>query len=294
MRRMTETYREKLVYTESEDGYLLEGAQFTPDGGGRAKLPVVWIHGFSGRFYEQHTVAIGRRLAERGHLFVTGNNRGHHLGTNLVNLRSAGFGTPGSSMLAGAWWEEFEESPSDYAAWVGFAVAQGFPRVVLAGHSLGALKVIYYGGTRSDDRLAGIVSASGPVRLGQRMRESADRIATAEKMVAEGRGTELLPSDGTPMSTSAQTLVSRAKVGMDLYGIDTANAPVSRIRCPLLFILGSEEPGIGVRDDLAILRRNARSASRTDELYVEGANHIYTGCELAVADGVGDWVASLG
>src|SRR5918912_346151 len=71
---------EKLVSTETEDGYVLEGAQFTPADGGRARLPIVWMHGFTGRFYEQHTVAIGRRLAARGHVFITGNNRGHDLG----------------------------------------------------------------------------------------------------------------------------------------------------------------------------------------------------------------------
>ncbi len=284
---MSETWRERLVYTETEDGYLLEGAQFTPDDGGKGALPIVWMHGFTGRFYEQHTVAIGRRLAARGHTFITGNNRGHHLGANVVNTKGGPF------LQGGAWWEKFEEAPRDYAAWVRFAVAQGYPKVVLAGHSLGALKVIYYGATARDERLAAIISASGPVYLGARMRENAERVALARRMVAEGRGTDLLPSDGTPFSTSAQTLVSRADVGMDLYGLDGGDPPVARIDHPLLFILGSEEPMIGVRADLATLRRNARSAPRTDELYVEGANHVYTGRELAIADGIGDWVATL-
>ena len=30
------------------------------------------MHGFTGRFYEQHQVAIGRRLADTGHTFITG------------------------------------------------------------------------------------------------------------------------------------------------------------------------------------------------------------------------------
>ena len=37
---MPEPHAEQLVYTESEDGYLLEGALFTPDSGGRTELPV--------------------------------------------------------------------------------------------------------------------------------------------------------------------------------------------------------------------------------------------------------------
>jgi pimeloyl-ACP methyl ester carboxylesterase len=285
---MTETHREKLVYTESEDGYLLEGAVFTPADGGRGKLPVVWMHGFTGRFYEQHTVAIGRRLAARGHVFVTGNSRGHHLGANVVNLRG------GEHMHGGAWWEQFDEAPLDYAGWIGFTAGLGFAKVVLVGHSLGAMKAVYYMGTRGDDRVAGLVSASGPLRIHERMRESPERLRLAEGMVAEGRGRELLPNDGVSLPGSAQTLAARARVGMDVYGLDAADAPVSKVRCPILFVLGSEEPGIAVEGDLPTLRANAGAASRVDTLYLPGANHVYTGHERGVADGIADWVERLG
>ena len=114
---MVQTHTEQLVSTESEDGYLLEGALFTPSQGEGGKLPVVWMHGFTGRFYEQHTVAIGRRLAARGHAFVTGNNRGHHLGATIVNLRG------GEGLRGGGWWELFDACLFDYSAWIGFAVS---------------------------------------------------------------------------------------------------------------------------------------------------------------------------
>ena len=279
---------EKLVYTESEDGYLLEGATIAPDDGGRDKLPVVWMHGFTGRFYEQHTVAIGRRLAERGHLFVTGNNRGHHLGANVVNKRG------GEHMRGGAWFEKFDESPRDYAAWIGFAVALGFPRVVLVGHSLGAIKAVHYVAERQDERVAALVSASGPIHIGGRIRQATEQVALAEKMVAEGRGLEIVPSEIAPMSVSAQTVLARARTNMDVYGIYGDDKPIARVRCPVLFVLGSNEPNIAVQADLPTLVANAGASSRADTLYVEGADHVYTGRELAVADGIGDWLEQLG
>ena len=279
---------EKLVYTESDDGYLLEGATFTPDDGGRGKLPVVWMHGFTGRFYEQHTVAIGRRLAARGHVFVTGNNRGHHLGASIVNLRGA------ENMRGGAWWEKFDESPRDYSAWVGFAVGLGFPRVALVGHSLGALKAVHYMAERQDERVAALVSASGPVHVGGRVREATDQVALAEKMVAEGRGLDIVPNDVAPMAVSAQTVLARARSNLDVYGLYAPDPPISKVRSPVLFVLGSDEPNIGVEADLATLRRNASASGRVDTLYVEGADHIYTNRELAVADGIGDWLERLG
>jgi pimeloyl-ACP methyl ester carboxylesterase len=284
---MTDTHSEKLVYTESGDGYVLEGALFVPADGGHGKLPVVWMHGFTGRFYEQHQVAIGRRLAARGHVFVTGNNRGHHFGANVANMRG------GPNLWAGAWWEKFEDCPFDYSAWIGFTVALGFSRVILIGHSLGAMKAVYYMGTCQDERVAALVSASGPVRLGQWLHAAPERLALAERLVAEGRGHELLADDSAPVTTSAQTLVSRANTNMDVYGLDRADAPVGQIRCPVLFVLGSAEPNIATAEDLPILSQNARSASRVDTLYVEGANHIYYSHELDVADGIGDWIDQL-
>lgn len=284
---MTETHTEQLVSTDSEDGYLLDGALFRPNDGGQGKLPVVWLHGFTGRFYEQHTVIIGRRLAARGRVFVSGNNRGHHLGANLVNVHG------GEDRRAGAWWEEFDECPFDYSAWIGFAVRLGFPRVVLAGHSLGAIKAVYYQGTCQDERVAALISASGPVRVGRRLAAAPERVHLAERLVAEGRGQDLLPPDAGGRITSAQTLVSRARTNLDVYGLDRADAPLAHIRCPVLFVLGSEEPDVGTAADLPLLRQNARSASAVETLYVEGANHVYRDRALAVADGIGNWLDRL-
>src|SRR4051812_22776955 len=130
---MSPAHSEELVYTETDDGYLLEGAMFTPTTPTN-KPTVVWMHGFTGRFYEQHQVAIGRSLADRGYPFITGNNRGHHLGAYIVNLRG------GEGLLGGGWWEDFAECRLDYSAWITFALSHGASRLVLAGHSLGCVK----------------------------------------------------------------------------------------------------------------------------------------------------------
>src|SRR5438093_6366178 len=120
---------------------------------------VVWMHGFTGRFSEPHQIRIGRYLAERGHRFVSGNNRGHDFSARLV-------GEPGGEFrLGGGWWELVSESWLDVKAWLDFASTALSPRrLVLAGHSYGAVKVTWYQGDRQDPRLAGLISASGPVR----------------------------------------------------------------------------------------------------------------------------------
>src|SRR5579859_2218709 len=97
----TKPYSEELVQTQAGDGVELAGAVIRPGSVAEVKpLPIVWIHGFTGRFYEPHALVIGRRLAERGYVFVTGKNRGHDYGA-VLHVRAAG-----EERLGGAGWEK--------------------------------------------------------------------------------------------------------------------------------------------------------------------------------------------
>jgi predicted alpha/beta-fold hydrolase len=74
-------YEEELVATRAEDGVPLEGIVVRPRSGEVRPLAIVWVHGNTGRFYEHHALAIGRDLAARGFVVVSGNNRGHDWGS---------------------------------------------------------------------------------------------------------------------------------------------------------------------------------------------------------------------
>src|SRR5262249_23605442 len=109
----------------------------------------------------------------------------------------------------GAGWERFEEAPRDVAAWLDLASDALGGKVVLAGHSAGAQRIVLFGAEHAaDGPVAGIVLASpdlhGLLLPGE--------LATAQRLVAEGRGLEVLPAQ--PFAPwyrqSAQTVVSRA------------------------------------------------------------------------------------
>lgn len=279
---------EEIVWIRTDDGIRHDGVVIRPTGPPTGTA-VVWMHGFTGHFSEPHQITIGRYLAERGHLFVSGNNRGHHHGASLGQRE----GTP---LMGGAWWELVSESWLDVKAWLDFAETLRPARLVLAGHSYGALKVTWYQGERQDPRLAGLISASGPVRPPGRRPELGEPLALAQRMVAEGRGLDLLPfgSTGRPGGTlSAQTLVDREKSLVDVYGVESGDSPLSKVRCPFLAILGTNEPQIGSPADLDMLKRNARSSSRADTALIEGADHVYTGREEAVAQAIYEWLGRL-
>jgi hypothetical protein len=91
------SHSEELVWIESEDELELAGAVIRPVGRAPRSVAAIWVHGATSRFYAPAHVQIGRELAKIGYLFVTGNNRGHHLGANL--LRRGGLQLGGDQLL---------------------------------------------------------------------------------------------------------------------------------------------------------------------------------------------------
>ena len=278
---------EELVYTESGDGIELQGVAIRPAGVPPREVAAVWVHGAGARFYPRPHVEIGRAVAARGSPVVLGNNRGHHLGTNLYRGGMPTLG--GEQLLGGTLWERFEESPHDVAGWVDFAMTLGVRGVVLVGHSRGARKVVYYQAQRQDPRVLGVVLAS----LG-RVDPVSDRdpelLARAERLVAEGRGQDLLPRTRPEPGLSAQTYLSNARPEHDPYGADTPDPGIARVRCPLLLFYGTREPGAA---HLEALRRLASGASRVDARVIDGAVHSYHGSEAAVAGVIADWLEAV-
>jgi pimeloyl-ACP methyl ester carboxylesterase len=282
-------WTEEIVWIKTDDGIEHDGVVMRPTGQPTGTV-VVWMHGFTGHFSEPHQIRIGRYLAERGHAFVSGDNRGKHFGVSLGEYE-------GPFRIGGAWWELASESWIDIKAWLDYAAATLAPqKLVLAGHSYGAVKVTWYQGERQDPRLAGLISASGPVRPpSQRPELGGEALALAKRMVAEGRGLDLLPfgSTGRPGSLSAQTVVDRAQSLVDTYGMDGGESPLGKIRCPVLAILGTKEPAIGAPEDLETLKGNARSSARANTALIEGANHLYQDREEVVAKAIYEWLGTL-
>ena len=286
---MTDGYVEELVYAQSEDGILLDGAVIRPTRASAGSVSIVWIHGMASRFSAPTTVHIGREVARCGYAFVTGNNRGHDFG---AMVREAS----GKSVLRGGGWELFGEAPRDVAGWIDFAMDRGSRGVVLVGHSLGAMKATFYLAERSDPRVLALIAASPGVKAGRVYRD-ADVVALAERMVSEGQGADLLPWGISPYhatTISAASYVSRLRANIDTFGLDTPDPAIARVHCPVLAFFGTEERQVGTEDDLAVIRRNAKRARRIDTFMVKGADHDYYGHETEVARRMTDWLASQG
>jgi pimeloyl-ACP methyl ester carboxylesterase len=285
---------EEIVYTSSEDGHHLAGVSIRPVDGSSAGPVVICIHGDTANFYLPTYVLMGRALATRGFPFLSCNTRGHDIGAaqlpqDLVGGVADIIGMGSGGMI----WERFGDTPLDLGAWISFAVEREAERVVLLGHSTGAEKAIYYQAVRHDPRVLGLIAMSpgeGPWYA------DPERVALAEQMVAEERGENLLPGeDGAPTWWLQSAAHYLDNVGIQAHVLSSDARPpwISSVRCPLLVLAGGNEAEVNPQRAIDTVRRNAHASKRVETQVIDGADHLYRGCEQEVATVVADWLQTL-
>ena len=282
---------EELVEARAEDGILNSGAMFTPANAAARPIAVIWVHGTGVNFYSPTYVMVASELAKRGLATITVNTRMHDLG-NVEGYHGE------TRIRGGSYWGVTTEQTRDLAGWIDFAQKRGFPRVVLAGHSAGTTAVQVYQAQKQDPRVAGLVLASGRFRPGSGPVDSV-RLREAARLVADGRGEEVpqIPNAARPAVTSAATLLDLASMGTlltDFWGVQTPDAPVMRIRCPILAWFGTKEADIGTADDLALLettlKRHTAGPSSLRTVMIQNTGHMLTGEEAQAAQVITTWV----
>jgi alpha-beta hydrolase superfamily lysophospholipase len=164
----------------TSDGLELQGL-YVPAGDAPANGVVLHVHGLDGSFYENRFIdAVAAVYNRHGLDFLTFNNRGHDYISDILVEEAAG--GPATYRQAGGMYEVLEECVADIAAAAGFARGRGCRRVLLEGHSHGALKVLYY-----------LVRARDPAVSGLVLMSPSDDFATARAQYgdrfAEGRVT---------------------------------------------------------------------------------------------------------
>jgi alpha-beta hydrolase superfamily lysophospholipase len=280
---------EEIVQTHSEDGIRLTGVYVRLASTTEPQLAVICIPGLYAAYDDAPYPALARGLAARGYPCIAGDTRGHDFG---AVLRYA----DGRIAPGGGGWERLAHAPLDIAGWIDFAVTRGYARVALLGHSLGARKVAHYQAQRADDRVAAVITASPVAReIGA---PDPEILALAERMVAKGRGMDLLPWPPVGCSMSAQTYLDHEAPGTlyrHVFWSHDDDPLVVGIRCPILALYGGAER-VDERDrtpELETIRRYARASARVDTLLIPGADHGYTAREDDVATAVAAWLDAI-
>lgn len=286
---------EQVVFARSSDDVVSGGLMFSPPRDSAKQLAIVWIHGWGVNFYQPQYVAIGRALAQHGYTVIDGNTRMHDLG-NVEAERA------GKRIRGGGYWGVASEEPRDVAAWIDLAEANGFTRVVLAGHSAGWGAVRSFVARTQDPRVVGLVLASGSVQPDLR-KSDPDQLREARRLMAGGEGDALVrdPKRKFPSYISAATFLDidaflTDSAARDFFGVIAPNAPIGRVRVPLLAFFGTRDD-VGGQADLdtivAAVRRHQGGGARVTTALIDGGDHMYTGREQLVAQVIAHWAAAL-
>jgi len=147
---------EEVVYAASNDSVINAGLLFHPKKDSSKPIVIIWVHGWGVNFYSPSYVSIGRAFAGRGYACISVNTRMHDL-ANVQGYRN------GKRVRGGGYWGIASEQTKDISAWIDFAESKGFKNIILIGHSAGAAAVREYQSEMRDNRISGLVFASGSV-----------------------------------------------------------------------------------------------------------------------------------
>jgi pimeloyl-ACP methyl ester carboxylesterase len=282
----------ELVRVTTSDGVRLDGSLRQPaivPGGSPAVDLAILVHGTASNFYSSTLMdAVETRLTARGIAVLRINTRGHDGISTAV--------TSEGSRRAGAAYEFIDDCRRDLAAWIRFGAKRDFSRLLLLGHSLGAVKSIYTLAHEHHDGIERLVAISPP-RLSysyflQDEKGPAFEATYQEalKRIEQGRGDELMEID-FPL---AYAITPRGYV--DKYGPDERYNILNhlgRVAQRSLVLFGSVElqHNCAFRELPEEIERLAATRPVACEVgVIAGADHFYSGARDQLVARIDRWL----
>jgi pimeloyl-ACP methyl ester carboxylesterase len=275
--RQGENLKLELISIETET-WPLDGIFYTPDSG-EGQHAAMFLHGNCHNFYMGPSRFMPETLVAKGIACLAFNRRGHDMITSLCGRDIGG----GAFQLAA----EAHADNRHAAAWLR---RRGFASPIVIGHSNGGVLATQYAADHPDTPAVVLMSAHrGGRGITARISEKGlfgrsglkELIATAETMIADGRGKELMLLPGWWWVASAESVVDYSNNMPDI--LDNAR----RMRMPVLIMRGDQEP-----PDLYPTEAFAAccASSRCDLRILPDCDHFYTGHERVVSRLVADWL----
>ncbi len=294
----------ELISVQTDDNVVLHGALRRPAAGATPRLgldAMIELHGVADKFYgDSFFDGVGDGLLEAGCAVLRVNNRGHDSVYNRAAPRNMSYDEAQAHRRSagplGAACEVVDDCRRDWKAWIDFAAEQGYRRIGLWGHSLGAVKTIYYLAKEGDARVV-LAVASSPPRFSHQAYLEAEVAAefranfeAASALVAAGKGEEFLRVNFPTVG------VFMARTYVDKYGPDARYdifAHLPAVKLPLLLTLGELETEINFRR----LGQEGPSLNASLPLVqyreIAGADHAYRGRVQDLWTATRDWLESV-
>jgi len=254
----------------------LDGAYYTPDG--PIKGAAMYCHGNQMNFY----VCAGRFLAPAitslGYAFLAFNRRGHDSVSTFDSREPVG----------GAY-QTVAEGIEDNELAAKFLTDQGFNAPIVIGHSNGGVLASEHVVNHPETKALILLSAhAGGNRLANprsarnfSLAGNTDELKKhAEALLAAGKPRQLMLLPTWWYVISARTFMDR------LTNVPNLVINAKRIRCPVLFIRGDQEPVENYPAEVF----KANCAGPCDIAIIPDCDHFYVGAEERVTRAVTEWL----
>ena len=261
------------------DTHALDGLYYEPDA--PAHAAAMLLHGNCMNFYTGAPRFLPPHLNRLGLAALAFNRRGHDMVATL-NSRD----------VSGGAFQMTKEAIADNVYAAGFLGRRGFAAPIVIGHSNGGMLSVRHVADHPQTPALVLLSAhlggKHVVPLAsQRGLFGGSRIheidSQARRMVAEGRGRELIMLPGWFWVVSAQSYLDYA------YELPDVLELAPRITCPTLYIRGDQEPAhVYPAEEFA-----RRTSGPCDVRIVKDCDHFYTGREDVVSDIVTRWLREV-
>ena len=258
----------------------LDGLFYEPDGGATAG-GVLYFHGNTMNFYVGAARFLPPALTRLGFAVLTFNRRGH----DVLSTRNSRIAEGGAFQLT-------REAMEDNAIAAEWMARRGFGKPVVIGHSNGGMLGVRHVVDHPASRGLVLLSAGrgGPTSVqdggtegllaGNRFGEIHDH---ARKLVAEGRGKELVLMPGWWYVITAESFIDRMSEVPDTIAL----AP--KVKCPILCIRGDKENAS--RYPAEEFQSAATAPCRVE--IISNCDHFYNGREEAVIEAIASWLRTL-
>lgn len=286
-----------VVQIETPKGIVLDGLWFGPK---KARTVIIFVHGLGGTMWRR--IGLAAPLVNKEMAVLAFNNRGHDRISRLVHT---GENRIGKSSWAGGASEVFTDCVDDIQGAIRFAQKQGAKRVLLAGHSTGSQKSIYYASRKNVSRLLkGIVLMVPLSDYSVALRDDKNgMLARATKiahdLVRRGKKHELLPQSVWPAIDDAQRFLSlytpNSTEEMFTYAQPHKVPRIFKsVRLPIFAIFaGADEFADRPAEEIAAWFEAHTGSRDFKSFIVPGVGHGFKGGEKKVAATIRNWMKAL-
>ncbi len=280
-----------IIKVKTSDGLELGGMLFEPE---NKKLKTIKIHipGDNGSFWwSDFYPNLAKNCLDQGIAFLPGNSRGTGAFENS-NDDPIPFGVAA---------ELFSDCLKDIDAWIKFALAKGYQKIILEGHSRGTEKAVYYlNHGQYIEKVVGVIlmgfSDAIGTQLNHEQKIGHSFIDEAKQMIQRGQGDHLL----SDLRAFAGELPMTAKTYLDNMAPDSANSKAipfrqgkglkyfQNIKVPVFGEIGDqfEYTIIPITEAVELLKKEN---SLCKAYQIKGADHCFVGKEKELAKIIADF-----